>query len=106
MSSSLRRYELLLPLRFNDGQAVPNELIVETLLELESRFGAVSSETQIIRGLWQHAGQSYRDELLRVFVDVDDSPENHQFFRVYKEKLKERFRQLEIRITTYPVEVF
>jgi hypothetical protein len=29
MSKGLRRYEVLLPLRFNDGQPVPNELIAQ-----------------------------------------------------------------------------
>ena len=33
--SASRRYEILLPLRFNDGQAVPDALIADTLLELE-----------------------------------------------------------------------
>jgi hypothetical protein len=46
MSKSLRRYEILLPLRLNDGQPVPDDLVADTLLELEQRFGAVSSETQ------------------------------------------------------------
>jgi hypothetical protein len=105
MSKSYRRYEILLPRRFNDQQPVPDELVVETLLELEQRFGAVSSETQIIRGLWQHEGQSYRDELVRVFVDVPDTPENRQFFEEYKERLKARFRQLDIWMTTYLIEV-
>jgi hypothetical protein len=105
MSKSYRRYEILLPRRFNDQQPVPEELIVETLLELEQRFGAVSSETQIIRGLWQHEGQSYRDDLVRVFVDVPDTPENRQFFEAYKERLKTRFRQLDIWMTTYLIEV-
>ena len=36
-----RRYEILLPLRFNDGQPVPDELIGDTLSEIEGRFGAV-----------------------------------------------------------------
>ena len=27
MSRSLRRYEILLPLRFNDGQPVPDDLV-------------------------------------------------------------------------------
>ena len=36
MSSTFRRFEILLPLRFNEGQPVPPELIAETLLELES----------------------------------------------------------------------
>src|SRR5205823_5033705 len=66
MSSSSRRFEILLPLRFNDGQPVPDDLIADTLLELRQQFGAVSSETQIIRGIWEHQGQSYRDDLVRV----------------------------------------
>lgn len=53
MSASSRRFEILLPLRFNDGQAVPDAMTVEVLLELEKQFGAVSSETQVIRGFWQ-----------------------------------------------------
>ncbi|MFI5455048.1 MAG: hypothetical protein ACHRXM_06315 [Isosphaerales bacterium] len=60
MSRALRRYEVLLPLRFNDGQPVPDDAVAETLLELEQRFGAVSCETQTIRGLWRYEGDSYR----------------------------------------------
>jgi hypothetical protein len=105
MSKSYRRYEILLPRRFNDQQPVPEELLVETLLELEQRFGSVSSETQIIRGLWHHQGQSYRDELMRVFVDVPDTPENLQFFLEFKELLKGRFRQIDIWMTTFLLEV-
>ena len=62
MNKLFRRYEMLLPLRFNDGQPVPNEVIADTLLELEQRFGAVSSETQIIQGRWHQEGVTYRDE--------------------------------------------
>lgn len=32
--SALRRYEIFLPRRFNDGTLVPDELIANTLLEL------------------------------------------------------------------------
>src|SRR4051812_950458 len=42
MSRAFRRFEILLPLRFNDGRPVPAEMVAETLLELEQRFGAVS----------------------------------------------------------------
>ena len=68
-----RRYEVLLPLRFNDGSPVPDGLVADALVELRHKFGAVSSETQRIEGQWQHAGQVYRDELMRVFVDVADT---------------------------------
>jgi hypothetical protein len=50
MSKSYRRFEILLPLQFNDEQPVPDELFGETILELRQHFRAVSSETQIIRG--------------------------------------------------------
>jgi hypothetical protein len=80
-------------------------VIVETILELEQRFGAVSSETQIIRGYWQHEGQSFRDELVRAFVDVPDLPETREYFKEFKERIKARFQQLDIWMTTYPVEI-
>jgi len=104
MSKSLRRFEVLLPKQFNDLEPVPDELIGQTLLELERQFGALSSETQIIRGLWQHEGESHRDDLVRVFLDVADTPENRQFFEGLKERLKTRFRQIDIWRTTYPIE--
>ncbi len=106
MSSSQRRFEILLPQRYNDGQPVPDELIADALLAIRQKFKSVSSETQIIRGIWEHAGISYRDELIRIFVDVDDLQENHQFFRDFKEQLKVTFRQVDIRITTYLIEVY
>lgn len=105
MSKLSRRYEILLPRWFNDQQPVPDELIADTLLELRQEFRAVSSETQIIRGLWEQAGQLYADELVRVFVDVEDTSKNRQFFQEYKESLKTRFRQIDIWLTTYPIEV-
>jgi hypothetical protein len=105
MSRTFRRFEVLLPLRFNDGQAVPEEAVAETLLELESRFGAVSCETQSIRGYWRHEGASYRDDLIRVFVDVVDDPGYRQFFLDLKVRLKVRYQQLDIWMITYLVEV-
>jgi hypothetical protein len=105
MSNLSRRFEILLPRRFNDGEPVPAEVIADTLLELEQQFGAVSSETQIIRGLWRHEGKSFRDELVRVFIDVPDTAESRQFFLEFKERLKTRFRQVDIWMTTFPIEV-
>ncbi len=84
---------------------MPDELVADTLLELEERFGAVSSETQTIRGFWQHEGEFYRDDLVRVFVEVADEDEHRQFFLHFKERLKARYEQLDIWMTTYPIEV-
>jgi len=105
MQKPFRRFELLLPTRFNSGEAVPTELFAETLLNLEDRFGAVSSETQLIEGRWRYQGELFRDELVRVFCDVPDTPDNRQFFVEFKERLKTRFQQIDIWMSTYLVEV-
>ena len=105
MQKPFRRFELLLPTKLNDDRPVPMEAFADTLLELEDRFGAVSSETQMIQGRWRHKGQLHCDELIRVFVDVPDTPENRQFFVEFKQRLKERFQQIDIWMTTYSVEV-
>jgi hypothetical protein len=101
MRKPFRRYELLPPTKFNSGDAVPADLFADTLLDLEERFGAVSSETQRIEGRWRFQG----DELVRVFCDVLDTAENRQYFVEFKQRLKARFQQFDIWMTTYPVEV-
>ena len=59
----------------------------------------------MIRGHWQHQGEEFRDELVRLFVDVPDTAETHAVFVADKESLKTRFQQLDVWITTHPVEV-
>jgi len=103
--SALCRFEILLPLRFNDGQPVPRELLARAIAELETRFGAATWETQILQGSWRHEGTSYQDELVRIFVDTADLPETRKFFSQFKEELKVRFKQLDIWLTVHPIEV-
>lgn len=105
MSASYRRFEILLPRRYNDGEPVPDELIADALFSIQKRFGAVSSETQTIHGLWSHEDQTYRDDLVRLFADVPDTPESRQLFLEFKERAKATFRQIDIWMTTYPVDI-
>jgi hypothetical protein len=84
---------------------VPEEFLAAALFDLERQFGAVSCETQTIHGFWQNQGESFRDPLVRVFADVEDTPVNRQFFIQFKERLKTRFQQHEIWMTTYLVEI-
>jgi hypothetical protein len=49
MSSNWRRFEVLLPLQFNDGQDVPAEWLAEAVLEMVDQFGAASSVRQATR---------------------------------------------------------
>jgi hypothetical protein len=103
--SALRRYEILVPLLFNDGSPVPEAMLARTFADLRGRFGAASWETQTLRGAWEHEGTVYQDNLTRFFVDVPDTPEHREFFLQFKVALKERFQQLDIWITSHPLDV-
>ena len=105
MTTEYRRFEILLPLQFNDGRKVPPDHFEAAFNELKARFGAVSTESQIIVGDWQQNGQTERDRLVRIFVDVPDTSENRAFFSTWKERLKKEFAQLEIWATSHPVDV-
>lgn len=99
-----RRYEILLPLRFNDGQAIPDESFYDTREELLVRFEGLSWTPHPVQGAWKHEGETYEDSTIRIVVDVEDIPDNRQFFVEWKPILLERFQQLEIYMVSYPID--
>ncbi len=66
------RFEILLPLFYNDGRAIEPEHFLATDDELVGLFGATSTETVVIRGQWKYQSTKYSDQLIRVRVDVVD----------------------------------
>src|SRR5947209_6452122 len=99
------RYEILLPLQLNDGSPVDPRLFQLTRRELLSRFEGLSQETGRIQGTWIHRDVEYEDELLKWTIECEDTRANRQFFLRFKETLKERFQQLEIRIVSHRIDV-
>ena len=100
------RYEILIPLRYNDGSEVEPQNILKTRRDLTQQFDAMTIEPQRLQGLWIHNGQEYEDELIRFVVDVQqNTPQITEFFKEYKEVLKQRFRQIDIWITAYPIQI-
>ena len=99
------RYEILLPLRYNDGTPIEPEKFQETRRELVQRFGALTMEVQPISGVWIYGGQEHRDDLIRFVVDIESSASNDAFFAALKTVLKDRFRQIDIWITAQPIRI-
>jgi hypothetical protein len=64
-----RRYEILLPTRYNDGSPVEPERFFETQEELVTVFGALTTSPDLFRGTWMHEGQRFEDEHFRMIVD-------------------------------------
>ncbi len=105
MSSKWRRFEVLLPLQFNDGREVPSDWLADAVLEVVNQFGAVSYESQKLEGHWRHSGVAYRDNLVKLVVDVPDSTANRDWMKEFKSRWKIRLDQLELWMVSYRIEV-
>ena len=105
MSSRWRRFEVLLPLQFNDGRDVPPEWLADAVLEIVQQFGAASYETQRVEGHWRHAGIHYRDNLVRIVVDVPDTAKNRQWMKTFKRRWKAKLDQLELWLISYTITI-
>jgi hypothetical protein len=106
--TTTRRYEVLLPARFNNGHEVVEtcmRCLPDTLMEVVDRFGALTFDPRPANGVWTQNGMRYDDELFRLALDVPDTDDSRQWIATFKKELLKRFDQLEIYIVSYPVEV-
>jgi hypothetical protein len=98
------RFEILLPLRYNDGTLIEQEKFDQTAAELSDRFGGVAQDSVRVMGTWTHGGKEYRDQLLRMRVDTDESSAR-AYFQSVREVWKQRFNQIDIWITASEIEI-
>ena len=105
MKSKSRRYEVLLPMQFNDGRDVPDELLGEAVNEIVEQFGAVSFYKEAVEGRWRQDEMTYRDNLALLVVDVPDTAKNRKWLKAYKARWKERLEQLELWMISYPIDI-
>lgn len=105
MPSSFIRYEVLLPVKHNDGSEVAEIKHRVCFNEASEQFGGATLEPQMLLGRWFHRGKAFEEPMIRLVVEVDDLPENHEWFAAWKHTLIARFEQLDIRITWHPIHV-
>lgn len=105
MNSKLRRFEILLPLQFNDGRDVSSDWLAEAVLEIVERFDAASYETQKTEGHWRFQGVLYRDNLVKIVVDAADSDENREWMREFKKRWKAKLEQIDLWLVSYTIDV-
>lgn len=91
-------------MNYNDGAVIEAEKFDQTAEELSGRFGGVTEDAIRVTGTWKYGGTRYRDQLLRMRIDTND-PAAADFFRAMKEVWKDRFRQIDIWITAYEIEI-
>lgn len=105
MSRSRRRFEVMLPIRFNDGRPVPRKWLGKALRELTEQFGGGNYQADPFEGEWRHEGIIYHDKSVKFIVDVPDSSANRQWMRGFKARWKDRLQQLEIWMVSYRIEI-
>jgi hypothetical protein len=93
---TLKRFEILLPLNYNDGRPIEREKFLATHRELVSKFRATTVDVIQASGSWVYRGTFYEDLLIRVTIDCPGSADVYEFFRAHKEVLKSRFAQKDI----------
>jgi hypothetical protein len=84
---------------------VPSEWLADAVLEVVDHFGAASYETQKVEGHWRSAGVIYRDNLVKIVVDVPDSAANRRWMSAYKLKWKAQLRQLDLWVVSFRIEI-
>jgi len=105
MKSKSRRYEVLLPVRFNDRKDVPEELLGEAVNEIVEQFNAVTFYKEAAEGRWRHEETLFRDDLALIVVDVPDTSKNRKWMKAFKERWKRRLKQLEIWMVSYEIAI-
>jgi hypothetical protein len=97
-----------LPLFYNikDGETERKEVekskFFETKKELAERFkGCTFTQVQ---GVWIDKDIEYSDVNMGFYIVAPNTEDSITFFQEYKKTLKQRFDQLDLLITYYPVE--
>ena len=109
MLVQVKKYDIYLPLRYNDGRQIEDEKfdqVDDVLYEFFGGLTAVLHEFPL-RGLWSGESEAYRDLIvIYTTIDFESSESTPQFFEEYKESLKSQFQQEEILITVQEIGVF
>ncbi len=84
---------------------MPPEWLAEAVLEIVENFGAASYETQKVEGHWRHQGIIYRDNLVKIVIDVSDEITNREWMRQYKARWKAKLEQLELWLVSYTIDI-
>jgi len=97
----MKRYEIYLPLRYNNGKEIEPEKIKRVREELVAAFGAltVSSLSAPYQGSWKYGGVTFIDDIVKIEIITTDDGKAQRFFIRFKERLKRLLKQIDILIT-------
>jgi hypothetical protein len=107
MARSARRYDLYLPLTYNDGRQVEDDKFDAVERRLLAQFGGLTAQMRDfpLRGIWQGEARLYYDRVIIMTVLDFHRRGSTRFVAQLKRELLREFDQLEILITESPLRV-
>src|SRR5256885_10992147 len=98
----MKKYEIYLPLKYNDGSDIEPEKLEEIQQQLIAVFGAmtVSSLSAPFQGTWRYGGVKFIDDIIRIEIITD---EDLSFFKNFKRQLQRTLGQFYILITVQDI---
>jgi hypothetical protein len=100
----MNKYEIYLPLKYNNGAAIEREKIKQIRQQLMAVFGAItiSSKSAPFEGAWRYGGVEFVDDIVRIEIITNEEVE---FFKTFKRRLKRKLRQIDVLITMQYIHV-
>ena len=101
MARAARRYDIYLPLTFNNGDPIPKRYFIDVEQKLLGYFGGATALQRKFpfRGLWQSNERIYVDRVIVLSALDFRKAGSARFIAELKSDLLRRFDQLEILIT-------
>jgi|SRR5215213_10827830 len=101
----MTKYEIYLPLKYNDGTGIEPEKLEEIQQQLIAVFGAmtVSSLSAPFQGTWTYGGVEFVDDIIRIEIITKADLISNHFLKNFKRQLKRKLRQFDILITVQDI---
>lgn len=97
--------ELFLPIDPGDGSGVSSARIESITAELAERFGGATSFLRSpAKGLWKDGSQDLTEDRIAI-VEVLVEDVDHAWWREYRRRLEEEFRQEQILVRATPCQL-
>lgn len=102
----MKKYEIYLPLKYNDGQEVEPEKLRQIRRQLIAVFGelTVSPLSAPFQGTWRYGGVEFIDDIIKIEIISEQDLTSNHFFKRYKQQLKRTLRQFDILITVQDIQ--
>ncbi len=103
----MKRYEIYLPLKYNNGKEIEPEKIKRIREQLIAVFGAltVSSLSAPYQGSWRYGGVTFIDDIIKIEIITTEDKKAERFFKDFKEQLKRFLKQIDILITVQDIRI-